>query len=90
MNDNVNSPLHYQRGGLECIDVIRAELGIGFIDYCYGNAIKYLWRWREKNGIEDLKKCHKYIEWMIESTEKIDEGFDIVHQWTNGQGDQRR
>lgn len=69
MNDNVNSPSHYKRGGLECIDVIRAELGEGFTDYCYGNAIKYLWRWRDKNGVEDLRKCQKYITWIIEEME---------------------
>jgi len=36
---------------------------------CTGNAIKYLWRWRHKNGIEDLKKAQWYIQRMID-------GFD--------------
>ena len=42
----------------------------GFQDYCKGNVMKYIWRWRDKNGIEDLKKAKVYLEWLIESEEK--------------------
>jgi len=35
------------------------------IGYMEGNAIKYLCRWRSKNGIEDLKKAKHYIELLI-------------------------
>ena len=69
--DNVNSPSHYTQGGIECIDAIRASLGLfEFADYCKGNIIKYLWRYRFKNGVEDLKKARVYLNWMIEAEEK--------------------
>ena len=62
MNDPVNSPTHYTEGDIECIDAIRAALDtVGFSDYCVGNAMKYLWRWRYKNGYEDLAKATFYI-----------------------------
>lgn len=66
-NDNVNHPLHYTQGGIECIDALEAATcnlrGIEAI--CVGNAIKYLWRQDKKNGIEDLKKAIWYIERLI-------------------------
>lgn len=40
---------------------------IGFLE---GNAIKYLVRWRSKNGIEDLKKAKHYIDLLIELESK--------------------
>lgn len=67
MSDAVNKPAHYQIGGVETIDVIRAKLGPGFGYYCEGNAIKYLTRWRKKGGLEDLCKCQVYLGWLIEA-----------------------
>ena len=59
--DMVNSPPHYNAGGVECIDAIRAALGHdGFIAYCRGNVIKYQFRADHKNGKEDLKKAVWY------------------------------
>ena len=60
--DMVNHPPHYQSdNGIECIDAIRAALGRdGFIAYCRGNAIKYLWR-DKVNNVEDLNKAIWYI-----------------------------
>ena len=70
MNDNVQHPAHYTSGGIECIDAIRASLGNReFADYCKGNIIKYLWRYRLKNGVEDLKKAKVYLDWMIAAEE---------------------
>ena len=70
-HDNVNRPKHYYKGGLECIQVIKAQLtpeqNIG---YLYGNVLKYMWRWPEKNGIEDLRKAKHYLEWLIEEVGK--------------------
>ena len=69
-HDNVNCPKHYCKGGLECIQVIKAQLtpeqNKG---YLYGNVLKYMWRWPEKNGLEDLRKAKRYLEWLIESLE---------------------
>ena len=68
--DNVNHPAHYTSGGIECIEAIRASLGDKeFADYCKGNIIKYLWRYRLKNGLEDLKKAKVYLDWMIDAEE---------------------
>lgn len=65
MPDNINHPDHYTFGGVECIDAIRAALGDDrFLGYCEGNALKYLWRWRDKGGLEDLEKAAWYIEKM--------------------------
>lgn len=65
-HDNVNSPSHYQ-GKVECIDCIEsATAGLNGIEaFCTGNAIKYLYRWKKKNGIEDLKKAKWYIDKII-------------------------
>lgn len=69
--DNVNHPGHYTQGGIECIKAIEASMtSEEFQGYCKGNVMKYVWRFREKNGLEDLKKAQVYLGWMIESKEK--------------------
>ena len=63
--DNVNHPSHYQSDdGIECIDAIRAALGMeGFIAHCRGTAIKYAWRSGKKSAhAEDLRKAAWYLE----------------------------
>lgn len=62
MSDQVNSPYHYNQGDIECIDAIRAMLGRdGFIAYCHGNAMKYLWRHQYKGkAVQDLQKAEWY------------------------------
>ena len=70
-SDAVNHPNHYCQGGIECIKAIEASMTPEeFQGYCKGNVIKYCWRFREKNGLEDLKKAQVYLGWMIESKEK--------------------
>ena len=65
--DNVNHPKHYLKGGLECIQVIKAQLTPEqYEGYLYGNVIKYMWRWKEKNGLEDLRKAAHYLMWLQE------------------------
>lgn len=69
--DRVKNPSHYNSGDIECIDAIKAALGTeGFLEYCTGNCIKYLWRWRYKNGIEDLKKTQEYLGFMLKTMEE--------------------
>lgn len=67
MADMVNHPSHYTQGGIECIDALEAATinlkGIEAV--CTANAIKYLWRWKEKGGIEDLEKSKWYIDRLI-------------------------
>ncbi len=63
--DMVNHPPHYNQYGVECIDALRAATGEGFEYYLQGNVMKYLWRYRYKNGIEDLKKANWYLELLI-------------------------
>ena len=67
MSDNIKSPSHYVKGGLECIDAIKAVVSTitdPFEAYCTGNIIKYIWRWNDKNGVEDLHKAVRYIEFI--------------------------
>ena len=66
MADNVNTPPHYNQSGIECIDAIQAATGDGYEYYLQGNILKYLWRYRYKNGIEDLRKAQWYLNKLIE------------------------
>jgi hypothetical protein len=67
--DNVNHPPHYNQGGIECIEAIKAALGDGFAAYLRGNVIKYLWRCEHKGGVEDLKKAEFYLDRAIKEME---------------------
>lgn len=53
---------HYKNMRIQPVEFIQVN-GLGF---CEGNAIKYLCRWKNKNGIEDLKKAKHYIDLLIE------------------------
>ncbi len=68
--DNVNSPPHYNKNNIECIDAIASATDNGFEYYLQGNIIKYLWRYRYKNGVEDLKKAEWYLKKLILEKEK--------------------
>lgn len=68
--DPVNRPAHYTSGGIECINAMRAAFGVEAVkDFCLCNAFKYLWRHRNKNGVEDLKKCRRYLNRLITEME---------------------
>ena len=69
--DMVNHPSHYTQGGIECIDCIKSAIvgKVGIEAFCVGNAIKYLFRYEEKNGIEDVKKARWYIDRLIRELE---------------------
>lgn len=68
--DVVNKPSHYNQAGVECIEAIEAATDNGFEYYLQGNIIKYLWRYRYKNGIEDLKKAQWYLNKLIKIKEE--------------------
>lgn len=65
IKDNIN-PSHYANyTSLECIEVM--ELVLGFeptLNFCLGNAFKYMWRWKNKNGEEDLEKAQWYLDYV--------------------------
>ena len=70
--DAVTKPKHYNTGGIEAIDYIKQQLGDGFIEYCEGNALKYLHRWRYKeHPVQDLRKAKWYLDKMIEAAEEV-------------------
>jgi len=57
---------HYKSLGIEPIEYIEGS-SHGF---CEGNIVKYVSRWKQKNGVEDLKKARWYIDRLIENEEK--------------------
>lgn len=65
---NINHPMHYTQGKIECIDAIAAAVtGLSGIEaVLVGNIIKYVWRYRHKNGVEDLKKAQWYLDRLVE------------------------
>ena len=74
--DMVEHPRHYTQGGIECIDALKAatvgKRGIEAV--CVANVIKYLWRYKEKNGIEDVRKAKFYIERLLKELEESQHG----------------
>ena len=68
--DAVHHPAHYCKGGVECIAAIKASMSKeAFAGYCKGNALKYLWRYEDKGGVESLRKALVYLNWLIETEE---------------------
>ena len=66
--DVVNHPSHYTNGKVECIDAIESAIvgKTGIEAVCVANVIKYLWRYEDKNGLEDIKKAQWYLNKLIE------------------------
>lgn len=71
--DNVNHPKHYADScSVECIDAMVLAWGFDYTAiYCQINAFKYLWRWKNKNGIEDLDKA----EWYLNKSDELNSVF---------------
>ncbi len=72
----VSHPAHYQsETGLEVIDVIEAFTfdlkGIEATDT--GNVLKYMCRWKNKNGVQDLEKARWYLEHLIDHVKLLEE-----------------
>lgn len=67
MKEHVLHPSHYNQGKVECIEAIESAIInlTGIEAFCTGNCIKYLWRWKQKNGVEDLAKCKFYLDYLI-------------------------
>jgi len=68
-SDPVNSPVHYNQAGIECITAMEAMMEGAEVPahaaYAWGNTFKYLWRWPYKNGVEDLRKARWYLDLLI-------------------------
>lgn len=70
MKDNIN-PQHYTSGKVECIEALESATQnlTGIEAVCTANVIKYLWRWKQKNGVEDLNKARWYLDRLIANQE---------------------
>lgn len=66
--DNVNHPKHYaDTTSIECIEAMTVAFGRGaVVDFCKCNAFKYVWRYKHKNGREDLEKANWYCNKAVE------------------------
>ena len=78
--DNIN-PDHYKNStSLECIESMEIIFGTDdVISFCICNAWKYIWRWKNKNGAEDLKKA----EWYLNKAKELI-GSDASYEYQNG------
>ena len=66
--DNVNQPLHYNTGDIECIQAIQASMTTRqFQGYLKGNVLKYIWRYEYKNQKEDLLKAQWYLNRLLDT-----------------------
>ena len=63
MNNNNINPDYYKKGKIEVTDFI-IDQQLSFIE---GNIIKYTCRYKDKSGIQDLRKCRWYIDKLIET-----------------------
>ena len=58
--DNIK-PDHYRNGKVDVIDFCQANN----LDFMQGNVIKYITRYRKKNGLEDVRKAVEYINRIL-------------------------
>lgn len=82
--DNIN-PDHYKnQTSLECIEAMEIVFGRdAVIDFCICNAWKYIWRWKNKNGREDLKKSAWYLARSFDMMSSDDKRFDTLKGMIN-------
>lgn len=92
--DNIN-PDHYKnQTSLECIEAMEIIFGRdAVIDFCTCNAWKYIWRWKHKNGQEDLRKADWYLTRAHDMTCGDDKRSDMIrgmiHYVNNHRGEKR-
>ena len=75
MSEKVNNPAHYTQQPHECIWFTEN------MNFCIGNAFKYVWRYADKNGVEDLKKAQWYLIRVIEQELPLELDDEI---WAEG------
>ena len=66
LHEGVGTQAHYMERAIQPIDYIIANE----LDFLEGNVIKYVTRYKFKNGAEDLKKAQQYLTWMIQREEE--------------------
>jgi len=68
----VNKPAHYNQGEVECIEAIKSatvnKKGIEAV--CVANIIKYLWRYEDKGGVQDIEKAKWYLDKLLSEKAK--------------------
>ncbi len=70
--NNVDNPAYYASTNIECIDAMEAAYGTEVVmHFCQGNAFKYIFRFPNKNGVEDIRKALWYENKYIELSEKL-------------------
>lgn len=61
--NNATNPSHYRQEKIQCIDAMRYIFGDkAVIDFCLCDIFKYLWRYEDKNGEEDIDKAKWYMQ----------------------------
>lgn len=65
-NDTQVNGTHYKNKAIQPWDFIAGN-GMGYLE---GNVVKYVSRWKEKNGLDDLRKARHYLDKLIEMTEQ--------------------
>lgn len=94
--DMVNHPFHYQNScSLECIEVMRIIFGDERVRHnCLVTAFKYMWRYKNKNGDEDIRKARWYLNYAdklislaiseqkpaLEENNSLDEDLKLWHR----------
>ena len=82
MADNVNHPAHYETGKFECVDVMVETQGVEATqDFCVCNALKYVYRHKKKNGMEDLQKAIWYLNKAVELEKSKKTKADSEQAW---------
>ena len=71
MKERPDRPAHYRKGGIECIEALRAVMTAEeYRGFLHGNIIKYVWRYQDKGGVSDLFKAQVYLYWLIEAEQE--------------------
>lgn len=70
MKEDVKHQAHYENGEIQPIEFMQSNMTVSaFEGFLKGNVLKYVARYENKNGLEDLKKAKVYLDWLIDSVE---------------------
>jgi hypothetical protein len=86
MSERVKHPKHYNRG-IEMWDYAHSHN----LDFFEGNIVKYVTRWKEKNGVEDLHKAKQYLDKLIDLVgDNIQKEFKVNSNYLDLQEEMRK